>query len=132
MDDVSGLADKSEEFSNFLTVCRKYGFTCLYVFHTIYPGRQSWEMTMSQTHIFNFFPGSIHSSRILRTLLLFVSRQKNTYLPNQQIWLNRLYFQKSNSKEKKCLTNRHSRHKQPWSRKISDIGRRWTQTDMLL
>ena len=57
MDDVSGLADKSEEFSNFLTVSRKYGFSCLYVFHTIYPGWQSWEMIMSQTHIFNFFPG---------------------------------------------------------------------------
>ena len=100
MDDVSGLADKSEEFSNFLTVSRKYGFSCLYVFHTIYPGRQSWQMIMSQTHIFNFFPGSIHSSRILKTLSLFASRQKNTYLPNQQVWL---YFQISNSKEKKCL-----------------------------
>ena len=72
--DVSGLADKSE-FSNFLTVTRKYGFSCLYVFHTIYPGRQSWEMIKSQTHIFNFFPGSIHSSRI-KTLSLFASRKK--------------------------------------------------------
>ena len=104
MDDVSGLADKSQEFSNFLTVFRKYRFSCLYVFHTIYPGRQNWEMIMSQTHIFNFFPGSIHSSRILKTLSLFANRQKNTYLPNQQIWLNKLYFQISNSKEKKCLT----------------------------
>ena len=107
MDDVSGLAglaDKSQEFSSFLTVSRKYGFSCLYVFHTIYPGRQNWEMIMSQTHIFNYFPGSTHSSRILKTLSLFASRQKNTYLPNQQIWLNKLYFQISNSKEKKCLT----------------------------
>lgn len=55
IDDVFGLADKSEESSNFLTVSRKYGFSCLYVFHTIYPGRQSWEMIVSQTHIFNFF-----------------------------------------------------------------------------
>ena len=55
MDDVSGLADKSEDFSNFLTVSRKYGFSCVYVFHTIYPGRQSWEMIMAQTHIFNIF-----------------------------------------------------------------------------
>ena len=85
MDDVSGLADKSEEFSNFLTVSRKYVFFCLYVFHAIYPGRQSWEMIMSQTHIFNFFRGSIHSSQILKTLSLFASRQKNTYLANQQI-----------------------------------------------
>ena len=59
---------------------------------------------MSQTHIFNFFPGSIHSSRILKTFSLFANQQKNTYLPNQQVWLNKLYFQISNSKEKKCLT----------------------------
>ena len=100
MEDVSGLANKSEEFSNFLTVSRKYGFSCLYVFHTIYPGRQSWEMIMSQTHIFNFFPGSIHSSRILKMLSLFASRQKNTYLPNQQVWLNKLYFQIQTLKKK--------------------------------
>ena len=114
MDDVSSLADKSEEFSNFLTVSRKYGFTCLYVFHTIYPGRQSWEMIMSQMHIFNFFHGLIHSSRILGTLSLFASQQKNTYVPNQQIWLNRLYFHISNSKEKKCLTID--------TREVNDLG----------
>ena len=34
MDDVSGLADKSDNFSNFLTVSRKYGFSYVYVFHT--------------------------------------------------------------------------------------------------
>ena len=72
MDDVSGLADKCKEFSNFLTVSRKFGFSCVYVFHTIYPGRQNWEIIMSQTHIFNFFPGSIHNNRILG---LFASRK---------------------------------------------------------
>ena len=55
MDDVSGLANKSEIFSNFLTVSRKYEVFCLYVFHTIYPNRQNWKMIMSQTHIFKFF-----------------------------------------------------------------------------
>ena len=104
MDDVSGLADKSQEFSNFLTVSRKYGFSCVFVFHTIYPGRQNWEMIMSQTHIFNFFPGSVHNNWILKILSVFASRQKDTYLPNQQVWLNKLYFQISNSKEKQCLT----------------------------
>ena len=104
MDDVSGLADKSNEFSSLLTVSRKFGFTCVYVFHSIYPGRQKWEMTMSQTHIFNIFPGSINNNRILKTLSHFASRQKQKYLPNHQIWLNKLHFQISNSKEKKCLT----------------------------
>ena len=55
MDDVSDLVGKSEEFSDFLTVSRKYGFSCVYVFHTVYPGRQSWEMIMTQTHFFSFF-----------------------------------------------------------------------------
>ena len=73
MDNVSALADRSNNFSDFLTVSRKYGFSCLYVFHTIYPGRQNWEMIMSQTHIFSFFPGSIHNSRISKTLSLFAS-----------------------------------------------------------
>ena len=40
MDDVSGLADKSEEFTNFLTVSRKYGMPSVYIFHTVYPTRQ--------------------------------------------------------------------------------------------
>ena len=97
------MSHKSDDFSNFLTVSRKYGFSCLYVFRTIYPGRQSWEMIMSQTHIFNFFSGSVHSSRILKTPSLFASRPKNSYLPNQQVGLNKLCFQISNSKEKKCL-----------------------------
>ena len=103
MDDVSGLVNRCEDFSNFLTVSGKYGFSCVYLFHAIYPGRQSWEMIMSQTHISNFLRGSIHSGRILRTLFLFASREKNSYLPTNQVWLNKLYFQISNSKGKTCL-----------------------------
>ena len=73
MDDVSGLADISTNFSNFLTVSRKYEFSCAYVFHTIYPNRQNWEMLMSQTHISNFFPGLIRNSKILKILSLFAN-----------------------------------------------------------
>ena len=57
-------------------------------------------MIISQTHIFNFFRGSVHGSRILKTLAFFPNRQKDAYLPNQQVWLNKLYFKISNSKEK--------------------------------
>ena len=74
------------------------------VFHTINPNRQNWEMIMTQTHIFNLFPGSIHSAMILKTLSLFASRYKNSYVLSQNVWLNRLYFDISTSKEKQCLT----------------------------
>ena len=55
MIDVSGLADKSQDFANFLTVSREFGITCVYVFHTIYPARQNWQMILSQTKIINVF-----------------------------------------------------------------------------
>ena len=104
MDDVSGLGDKSDEFANCLTVSRKYGMTCVYIFHTVYPTRQNWQMIMSQTKIFNFFPGSVQASSIERILSSFASRYRNTYIPNQDIWINKLYFDISNSKLKQCLT----------------------------
>ena len=37
MDDVSGVADISKKFANFLTVSRKFGYHCVYVFHVIAP-----------------------------------------------------------------------------------------------
>ena len=37
MDDVSGLADKSNEFCSFLTVSRKYRYSCIYIFHIVFP-----------------------------------------------------------------------------------------------
>ena len=40
MDDVSGIANRSEEFAYFLSVSQKYGLTCVYIFNTIYLTRQ--------------------------------------------------------------------------------------------
>ena len=62
MDDVSGLAGKSTKFANFVTAWRIFKFTCVYVFHTIYPTSSNWQMILSQTKIFNIFPGSLLTS----------------------------------------------------------------------
>ena len=35
MDDVIGLADKSNEFCSFLTVSRKHRYSCIYIFHCL-------------------------------------------------------------------------------------------------
>ena len=84
MDDVLGLADKSETFANFLTVSRKSGLTCTYVFHTIYPTIKNWQIILAQTKIFNIFPGSIETSSIAKNLCSFCSRYKYNYLPSRE------------------------------------------------
>ena len=61
-------------------------------------------MIMPETKIFNFFPGSVQSSSIQRLLSSFASRHRNTYIPKRDIWINKLYFDISNSKLKQCLT----------------------------
>ena len=68
MDEVSGLAHKSENFAGFLTVARKFNFTVVYVFHTMYPSNQNWQMIIAQTKIFNILPGSIQISSISKIL----------------------------------------------------------------
>ena len=40
LDDVSGVADLSKNFANFLTVSRKFGYNVVYVFHVIIPSNQ--------------------------------------------------------------------------------------------
>ena len=84
MDDVLSLADKSETFANFLTVSRKFGLTYPYVFHTIYPTRKNWQMILTQTKIFNIFPGSIETSSIVKILCSFCSRYKYNYVPSRE------------------------------------------------
>ena len=68
VDNVSGLADKSETFANFLTVLRKFGLACVYIFHTIYPTRQNRQMILAQIKVFNIFPGCIQTSSIVKIL----------------------------------------------------------------
>ena len=55
MDDVSGVADVSKKFANFLTVSRKFGYNCVYVFHVIVPASHIWQKIISQTSIFDIF-----------------------------------------------------------------------------
>ena len=58
-DDVSGLADKLNNFANFLTISRKFGYIYLYIFHIIYLTKSTWQMILSQTKIFNIFSSTI-------------------------------------------------------------------------
>ena len=69
MDDVSDLADKSEKFTSFLTVARKFNYTCVYIFHIIYHENTIWRMILSLTNIFSNFPASVSLSHMRRMSL---------------------------------------------------------------
>ena len=58
---------------------------------------------MSNRNIY-FFPGSIHAGSVAKMLSTSANRYENTFIPNRNIWINRLYFDISNSRQKQCFT----------------------------
>ena len=68
MDHVSGVADTSKKFANFLTVSRKFGYNCVYVFHVIVPASQIWQKIISQTNIFNILAASVPHNTVAKII----------------------------------------------------------------
>ena len=103
MDDVSGVADVSKNFANFLTVSRKFGYNCVYVFHVIVPSSQIWQKIISQTNIFNIFPASVPYNTVSKIIQSNCILQSKKYVPARSLWLNRVFSDLANSHEKHCL-----------------------------
>ena len=104
MDDVSGIADISKYFSNFLTVSGKYGYNCVYVFHVINPSSQIWQKIISQTNIFNIFPATVPFNSVSKIIQGNCILQSKKYVPVRSLWLSRVFNDLANSHEKHCLT----------------------------
>ena len=105
MDNVSGLADLSSKFANFLTVARKFGYHCLYIFHAIHPEKAIWKTILSQTNLLNIFPVSVPLSTVKKVLEANCICNSNKYIPVNSLWVTKLFIRLANDgSEKTCLT----------------------------
>ena len=103
MDDVSGLADESKKLASFLTVARKFNYSCVYIFHTIYLEKTNWKTILSQKNIFNIFPASVSLTRVRKILGVSI-RKTRKYIPQSALWISRLFFELANRNDRVCLT----------------------------
>ena len=104
MDDIFGVADVSKKFANFLTVSRKFGYNCVYIFRVIVPASQIWQNIIFQTNIFNIFPASVPHNTVVKIIQSNCILQSKKYVPACSFWLNRVFTNLANSYEKLCLT----------------------------
>ena len=104
MDNVPGLADRSNIFANFLTVTRKFGYHCVYIFHIILPEKEIWKEIISQTNVFNVFSSSVPFQTVARLLQLNIVGTTTKYLPARSLWINKLFIELANHDEKTCVT----------------------------
>ena len=98
MDNVSGPADKSNNFAGFLEVGQKFKYNCVHIFQIIYPEKSIWKLILSQTSIFNTFPGSTQQSSVMKVLQANCIRETICYLTQNSIWINRLFITLANKK----------------------------------
>ena len=92
MDDVSGIADISKKFANFLTVSRTFGYNCGYVFHVIVQASQVWQKNISQTNIFNIFPASVPHNTVAKIIQSNYILQSKKHVPAHSLWLNSVFY----------------------------------------
>ena len=104
MDDVWGIADNCKKFAEFLTVCRKYRYHCIYVFHIIMPENQIWKKILSQTNIFNIFPSSVSYNTVAKILQSNCRQTTKKYVSARSMWVNRVFGDLANTDERHCLT----------------------------
>ena len=105
MDEVSGLADLSSKFANFLTVARKFPYHCLYIFHAIHPEKAIWRTILSQTNLLNIFPASVPLSTVKKVLEANCIHNSNKYIPVNSLSVTKLFIRLANKDTKKtCLT----------------------------
>ena len=104
MDDISGIADNCKKFAEFLTVCRKCRYHCIYVFHIIMSENQIWKKILSQSNIFNIFPSSVPYNNVAKILQSNCRQTTKNYVPARSMWLNRVFSDLANTDEQHCLT----------------------------
>ena len=85
MDDVSSLADKSNEFCSFLMVSQKYRYSCIYIFHIVFSQLKNWQMIISQTKIFNIFPSAVQLGNLSKLQTNNCDRETFTYIPKRKL-----------------------------------------------
>ena len=90
LDNVSRLADRSRSIVTFLTTCRKFRYSVLYLFHKTALSSLRWKGILSQTQMFCIF--SLAMDLVLNNLMKFVFRSVSAKekVSRQQLWLTYL------------------------------------------
>ena len=88
----------------FLAVDRKFKYNCLYIFHIIYSKKSTRKVILSQAKIYNIFHDTPEKTNVLQILLISCSRESNTYIPKNNLWLNRIFLNLAYGNKNDCLT----------------------------
>ena len=79
-------------------------YTCVYIFHIIYPKKSIWRTSLSQTNIFNIFTASVSLAHVRLILEGVCIRKTRKYIPQSALWISRLFIELACRYNRVCLT----------------------------
>ena len=85
-------------------VARKFSYTCVYIFHIIYPEKSIWRTILSETSIFDIGPASVSLAHVRRMLESVCIRKTRTYISQSVLWISRLFIELANRNDRVSLT----------------------------
>ena len=68
-----------------MTVARKYGYNCVYIFYLIHPEKTVWRTILSQTNIYNIFPATVSFNNVKKILEGACIRKTSKYIPQSAL-----------------------------------------------
>ena len=89
---------------SILTVTRKFGYHCVYIFHNIFLEKAISISIISQTNIFNIFPPSVPLNSVRKIHQANYKQKSLKYIPESSLWLNKRFIDLANKNERVCLT----------------------------
>ena len=93
MNDVSGIADRSNKFEGSLTTAGKYRYHWVYIFHVIFLKKAISRSIISQTNIFNIFPASAPLNSVKTNCN---GKPFKKYIPENSLLLTRSFIDLAN------------------------------------
>ena len=88
---------------------------------------QIWQKIISETNIFSIFPASEPHNTVSKILQSNYITQTRNYVPVRSLWLNRVFTDLANSREKHGLTIDCS-WKRPWKLQVICWQSCWTDS----
>ena len=87
-----------------MTVAHKFKYTCVYIFHSIYPEKSIWRTIPSQTNIFNILSASVLVASVRKILEGVCIRKTWKYISQSALWISRLFIELANRDDRVCMT----------------------------
>ena len=70
----------------------------------IFPEKATWRSILSQTNIYDIFPATVPLSSFRKILESACSRKTIKYIPQNALWIIRLFIDLANRNNRFCLT----------------------------